>query len=49
MRLNVRERILTIRLMERISANPSYAKVLGLVVEDGSGETNKETVSSSAG
>jgi len=48
MRLNVRERILTIRLMERISANPDYAKALGLVVKNGPSESLQKTASSSA-
>jgi hypothetical protein len=46
--LNVRERILTIRLMEKISANPAYAKALGLVVKNGQGESCQKTASSSA-
>ena len=31
--MSVRERILTIRLMEKLQAHPAYAKALGLEVK----------------
>lgn len=33
--MGVRERILTIRLMEKLRAYPAYAKVLGIEMGDG--------------
>ena len=33
--MSVRERILTIRLMEKAKANPAHAEVLGIVVVNG--------------
>ena len=32
MTLGARERILTIRLMEKVKANPAYGKAFGIVV-----------------
>ena len=31
--MSVKERILTIRLIEKLSANPAYAKALGIAVK----------------
>ena len=31
--MSVRERIITIRLMEKLQANPTYAKALGITTD----------------
>ena len=48
MPVSVRERILTIRLMEKVNANPAYAKAFGIVVANGQSEPNRQTASNSA-
>jgi len=48
MTVGVRERILTIRLMEKVSANPVYAEAFGIVVLNGPAEPKRKTVSNSA-
>ena len=40
--MSVRERILTIRLMEKVSANPAYAEALGIVVQNGLTERKRQ-------
>jgi len=44
----VRERILAIRLMEKVNANPAYAKAFGIVVRYGLAEPKRQPVSHSA-
>lgn len=44
MPLSVRERILAIRLMDKVNANPAAAKKLGIVVVNGPGDL-RNTVS----
>ena len=46
--MSVRERILTIRLMEKVNANPAYADAFGIVVENGHAEPERHTASNSA-
>ena len=46
--MSVRERILTIRLMEKANANPAYAKAFGIVVVNGLAESEQQTASNSA-
>ena len=46
--LSVRERILTIRLMEKVNANPVYAEAFGIVAQDGPAEHARQTASNSA-
>ena len=46
--MSVRERILTIRLMEKLNANPAYADAFGIVVENGHAEPERHTASNSA-
>ena len=48
MTVRVRERILTIRLMEKVSANPAYADAFGIVVRNGLAEPERQTASDSA-
>ena len=48
MPVSVRERILTIRLMEKVSANPAYAEAFGIVVVNGPAESKRQTASYSA-
>ena len=48
MLLSVRERILTIRLMEKVKKNPAYADVLGIAAPNGYAEPGKQTASNSA-
>ena len=48
MPVSVRERILTIRLMEKVSANPAYAEAFGIVVVNGPAESERQTASYSA-
>jgi len=40
--LQVRERILTIRLMEKVKENPAYAEVFGIAAQDGSAEPGRQ-------
>ena len=47
--MSVRERILTIRLLEKVNANPVYAKAFGIVVVNGLAESERQTDSNSAG
>ena len=46
--MSVRERILTIRLMEKANANPAYAEAFGIVVADGQVKLERQTASNSA-
>ena len=46
--MSVRERILTIRLMEKVNANPVYAEAFGIVVVNGRAEPERQTASNSA-
>jgi len=48
MQLSVRERILAIRLMEKLNANPAYAEAFGIVAQNGSAEHKRQTASDSA-
>ena len=48
MPVSVRERILTIRLMEKVNANPAYVEAFGIVVVDGQAEPERQTASNSA-
>ena len=48
MPMRVRERILAIRLMEKVNANPAYAKAFGIVVRYGLAEPKRQPVSHSA-
>lgn len=41
MPLGVRERILTIKLMEKVNKNPAAAQKLGIVVRNGSADGAK--------
>ena len=47
MTVSVRERILTIRLMEKVNANPVYAEAFGIVVINGTAESPGQAASSS--
>jgi len=47
--VSVRERILTILLMEKVNANPAYAEAFGIVAQNGSAEPERQTASNSAG
>ena len=44
----VRERILTIRLMEKMNANPAYAKAFGMAAQNGTAEAGRKTASDTA-
>ena len=46
--MGVRERIFTIRLMEKVNANPVYAEAFGIVVVNGPAEPEQQTASNSA-
>ena len=46
--MSVRERILTIRLMEKVNANPAYAEAFGIVAQNGLAESEPQTASNSA-
>ncbi len=46
--MSVRERIFTIRLMEKVNTSPAHAKALGVVVVNGSAEPEQQTVANSA-
>ena len=46
--MTVRERILTIRLMEKVNMNSAYANALGIVVVNGTAEFKEQTASDSA-
>ena len=48
MPVSVRERILTIRLMEKVNANPAYSEAFGIVVVNGHAEPERQTASNSA-
>ena len=48
MPVSVIERILTIRLMEKVNANPAYADAFGIVVVNGHAESERQTASNSA-
>ena len=48
MSMRVRERILAIRLMEKVNANPAYAKAFGIVVRCGLAEPKRQPASHSA-
>ena len=42
--MSVKERIMTIRLMEKLQANPTYAKVLGITAEFQKKQHNEKEV-----
>ena len=42
MPVSVRERILAIRLMEKVNANPAYAEAFGIVVGNGTAEPREQ-------
>ena len=46
--MSARERILTIRLMEKVNANPAYAEAFGIVAQNGSAEPEWQTASNFA-
>ncbi|MBO5323687.1 MAG: hypothetical protein J6A88_06275 [Oscillospiraceae bacterium] len=46
--MSAKERILSIRLMEKVNANPAYAEALGIVVRNGRAEPTPQTASDSA-
>ena len=46
--MSVKERILIIRLMEKVNANPAYAEASGIVVINGPAEPEQQTASNSA-
>ena len=46
--MSVRERILTIRLMEKVNANPSVAEALGIVAQNRTAEPKRQTDLNSA-
>ena len=48
MQMNVRERILTIRLMEKVNKKPAYAEAFGIVVVNGTADFQRQTASNSA-
>lgn len=48
MQVTVRERILTIRLMKKVNANPAYAEAFGIVAQNGSAEPERQTAPNSA-
>jgi len=48
MLVSARERIFTIRLMEKANANPVYAEAFGIVVVNGPAEPKRQTASNSA-
>ena len=48
MTVRVKERILTIKLMEKVNANPAYAEAFGIVAQNGSAEPERHTASNSA-
>ncbi len=48
MPVSVKERLLTIRLMKKVNANPTYAKMFGIVVVEGPVKSDQQTTSNSA-
>ena len=48
MPVSAKERILTIRLMEKVNVNPAYAKAFGFVVQNGRAEPQRQTAFHSA-
>ena len=46
--MSVRERILTIRLMEKVNANPVYAEAFGIVAQNGHTEPKRQAAFNSA-
>jgi len=46
--VSVRERILTIRLMEKVNAKPAYTEAFGIVAQNGPAESKLQTASNSA-
>ena len=48
MQVSVRERILTIRLLEKVNAKRAYAEAFGIVAQNGSAELERQTASNSA-
>ena len=46
--VSTRERILTIRLMEKMNANPAYAEAFGIAAQNGPAEPKGQTVSDPA-
>ena len=46
--VSVRERILTIRLMEKVNARPAYAEAFGIVAQNGLAEPKRQTAQNSA-
>ena len=48
MQVSVRERILTIRLLEKVNAKRAYAEAFGIVAQNGPAELERQTASNSA-
>jgi hypothetical protein len=48
MQVSVRERILTIRLLEKVNAKRAYAEAFGIVAPNGPAELERQTASNSA-
>ena len=48
MPVSVRERILAIRLMEKVNANPVYAEAFGIVAQNGPATPKRHAASNSA-
>ena len=48
MPVSMKERLLTIRLMEKVNATPTYAKMFDIVVFKGSAKSEWQTASNSA-
>ena len=48
MPVSVRERIITIRLSEKVNANPAYAEAFGIVAQNGLAEPKRQTAQNSA-
>ena len=49
MSVGVRERILTIRLMEKVKAKSAYAEAFGIVLVNSRAAPKRQTASNSAG
>ena len=49
MQVSVRERILTIRLMEKMKAKKAYAEAFSIAAQSGQTELKRQTASNSAG
>ncbi|MEE0264744.1 MAG: hypothetical protein UD936_03870 [Acutalibacteraceae bacterium] len=46
--MSVKERLLTIRLIEKVNANPTYAKSLGIVIKKDTAKSDWQSSSDSA-